>query len=66
MAGIYDIASSVENHCSDNGDQLHQETQISDRMYQQQDGQNALHQMDNQTSSNERPTEIPAAKVCIN
>lgn len=63
MAEKYDIASSVENQCSDNGDQSQQEIPISDRIYQQQQLTNQLHQMDSHSISIERQMEIPAAKV---
>lgn len=60
----YDIASSVENQCSDNGEQLRQNGSlpIPEQMYYQQKHlMNTLPQME--TSTNDRTMEIPAAKV---
>lgn len=60
----YDVASSVENQCSDNGEQLLQDGSLptpEQMYYQQQHLMNSLPQME--TATNDRTMEIPAAKV---
>lgn len=64
MDPTYDVACSVENQCSDNGEQLRQDESLSipeQMYYHQQHLMNPLPQME--TSTNDRTMEIPAAKV---
>lgn len=61
MEGGYDVSNTVENQSLDHRDSITQEEiPNADRIYQQQHSQ---HQIQNQ-STVDRPTEIPAAKVC--
>lgn len=59
MEGVYEESSAVVNQKLTNRDELQQEISNSDRAYQSQYSQN---QIPNQPT-NDRPTEIPAAKV---
>lgn len=61
MDGVYDESNTVGNpNIAVNRDGIQQEIPNSDRNYQQQYSQN---QTQNQPT-NDRPMEIPAAKVC--